>query len=195
MSIKKYLTICLLLINASCAFISKAQNAINSDITVSTNESLFSAVPYTNSSAVKLKTLITTQKAQISGITIVKLKGDSVSGAFVNEFGMVGFEFIVCKGKCKLFKLIKNLDKWYIRRTLSDDMAFIFAISKRKSSDSIQLVDHKKRYVFDSNGNITRAEFINKGKIIKTLLIEKEGSITMINHKQKLTYNLSIIKE
>ncbi|GHT01299.1 hypothetical protein AGMMS49525_01630 [Bacteroidia bacterium] len=77
----------------------------------------------------KFRVLIKTGQAEISGIMIVKYVPNSLKdewrGSLINEFGVKAFDFVAPQGKCKLHNTISFLDKWYIRKTVESDFAFL----------------------------------------------------------------------
>jgi len=148
-----------------------------------------------------MQTAISFQKAQISGLTLVKLSGDTVTGSFVNEFGLKGFDFITSNGKSKVMNLMKPLDKWYIRRTLSEDLAFIFTVTRSCNSGESFVITKfdsgKTVYTdkLDSDGKISEKERQNKGVKTGELIMIKDRSFLMKNIKRKLTYQMNLIPE
>ena len=195
MSIKRFPTTCfvlisLLIISCSCA------KRIVQDESVSDNKPLITVIPFPDSSAVKLKTIISFENAQLSGITIVKLKGNTVTGAFINEFGLTAFEFVVCNGDCKIRNLINQLDKWYIKKTLSDDYAFIFtALYHTAKSDTVVKTYNKQEYnyYFKNKSTLEHMERYKKGVLTASLLIDNDSSFTMTNIKRNITYRMNIL--
>ena len=71
------------------------------------------------------RTLIKIKQAELSGIIIVKYLNDEWRGTLVNEFGVKAFDFIARKGKSRLQNVIPFLDKWYIRKTIESDFAYL----------------------------------------------------------------------
>lgn len=67
---------------------------------------------------------ITTPKAAITGIMIVKETDNEILGSMFNEFGVSAIEFRYDKkkDKIKLVNVIGFLNKWYIRMTLKKDI-------------------------------------------------------------------------
>jgi len=64
-------------------------------------------------------------KGYVSGIMILRrIEADKLCGSLVNEFGISMFDFTYdeSRRKLKLESVIKNLDKWYIKRTLKSDL-------------------------------------------------------------------------
>ena len=73
----------------------------------------------------RYRVLIKTDQAEISGIMLVKYIDNEWRGSLINEFGIKAFDFVSPQGKCKLQNTIPFLDKWYIRRTIESDFAFL----------------------------------------------------------------------
>jgi hypothetical protein len=46
-------------------------------------------------------------------------------GSLVNEFGVKAFDFIATSGKCRLMNTVAFIDKWYIRRTIENDLSYL----------------------------------------------------------------------
>ena len=69
--------------------------------------------------------IIDTGKATLSGILVTRESGDSILGSIINEFGISALDFIydTRRGKIKLTHTVGFLDKWYIKRTLGNDLA------------------------------------------------------------------------
>jgi hypothetical protein len=65
-------------------------------------------------------------QVEISGIMILKYTEGAWQGSLVNEFGVKAFDLVAPKGKCRLQNILPFLDKWYIRRTIASDLAFLF---------------------------------------------------------------------
>ena len=76
--------------------------------------------------------LIKTEQAEISGIMLIKYIAGEWRGSLINEFGVKAFDFVSPPGKCKLQNTISFLDKWYIRRTVEADFAFLLWDAGRK---------------------------------------------------------------
>jgi hypothetical protein len=68
---------------------------------------------------------IATPKAGFSGIVILKQIDERWEGRMINEFGVGMFDFSVRNGKCRLRNIMPALNKWYIRKTVEDDLAFL----------------------------------------------------------------------
>ncbi len=73
----------------------------------------------------RYRVLIKNGQAEISGIMLIKYIDNEWRGSIVNEFGVKAFDFIAPPGKCKLQSVMPFLDKWYIRKTVEGDFAFL----------------------------------------------------------------------
>ncbi|GHT28408.1 hypothetical protein FACS189432_06300 [Bacteroidia bacterium] len=73
----------------------------------------------------KYRILIKAKQAEVSGIMVLKYINNEWRGSLINEFGIKAFDFVAPQGKCKLKNTISFLDKWYIRRTVESDFAFL----------------------------------------------------------------------
>lgn len=63
---------------------------------------------------------------ELTSICMMNVSADgSVVGTVVNEMGMKAFDFTYERGKAKVLNVVAFLDKWYIRRVLRKDLAYI----------------------------------------------------------------------
>ena len=102
MSTKRFLTICFVSINIVLFESSCAQKISSNGANSSTSANEISCFIFPDSSNLRLRTTISIKDAQISGITIAKLKQDTVTGMFMNEFGIKSFSFQTSEGNCKI---------------------------------------------------------------------------------------------
>ena len=108
---------------------------------------------------------LTTSKAVLSGVMILKIDEKEIKGSLINEFGFSALSFIYDreKNKIKLQDVISFLNKWYIKAVLKNDLKICLS----------------QLYNFP-------------GKIEKKYQIEKENGITIINNtKYHITYSFS----
>lgn len=107
-----------------------------------------SAFPLPADSVVIRSVRIDTGKAQLTGICMMRAEGDSVLGSMVNEFGIKAFDFIAdrTKGKVRLFNIVSFLDKWYIRRTVAADLAYLL---------TARIGDESKKYSLSVDAGAT----------------------------------------
>jgi hypothetical protein len=102
---------------------------------------------------------------EITGLCIMNVYPDnSIKGTIINEFGTKIFDFSYSsKKKAKIENVIAPINKWYIRRVLKGDIAFILS-NLRQSSD---VVEKKRSFTVQPNGDISVSN--NKYKIYYTL--------------------------
>lgn len=83
-----------------------------------------SLYPRKDSAVVKLQTLIEMPHGYISGICILSHRGDSISGAIFNEFGITAMEFryALSSDEVELTSVLPMIDKWYIRGVVRKDL-------------------------------------------------------------------------
>lgn len=63
------------------------------------------------------------ERAYVSGLCLLQTENDMTKGCIFNEFGITAIEFSYDQRKVKLLRVIKPLDKWYIRKVLRKDLA------------------------------------------------------------------------
>jgi hypothetical protein len=81
------------------------------------------------------RVLIRAGKTESSGLLILKYANNEWRGSLVSEAGsMKIFDLLAPQGKCRLKNPIPFLDKWYIRRTIASDFAFLLWTSRNKQS-------------------------------------------------------------
>lgn len=86
----------------------------------------------------------------LSGVMVVKMSGDTVRGTVLNEFGVRAFDIECAPGrnKAKISNVIKPMNKWYIRRTLSKD------IYRLLQSDTSTLTTKRVSYSLTNLNNL-----------------------------------------
>jgi hypothetical protein len=105
----------------------------------------------------KYKVRIKFEQVEMTGILIFKYEDKEWRGSLINEFGIKAFDFIAPKGKCKLQNTISFLDKWYIRRTVEGDFAFLFwdtAQGKTVKGKSLQRLSEEEWLLKNEKRNI-----------------------------------------
>lgn len=158
MKIKRYLTICFVVLSSIWHVYAQIPD------TAQASGTALSYFIFLDSSALRLQTTIQFNENSISGITIAKLRNDTIRGVFMNEFGIKAFEFIVYNGACTLQNTIAQLQKKYIIRTLQQDLAYIFYMQKtglapytiQKTSESHIRYAHNKKTgeIFCENNSV-----------------------------------------
>jgi hypothetical protein len=150
-----------------------------------------------DSETLRLKTTIIAGNSQLSGITIVKQKADTTFGVFINEFGLKGFEFKVVGSSCELLRMLKKMDKWYIRKTISNDLAYIFAITNpiKTGLNEYTARFRKQSYIYTMNSNeLEKSVRMNNGRLSGKMTIEDNSVFIFENTKRKLIYRFQLIK-
>lgn len=72
--------------------------------------------------------LIQIRGKELTGLCIMDgSPGQHVVGTIVNDFGTKIYDFTYDGRKARVLNVIKPIDRWYIRRVLRGDMAFIIA--------------------------------------------------------------------
>lgn len=103
--------------------------------------------------------------SNISGLLILKQEDGKILGSIINEFGVsaIDFSYDINRRKMRLINVIKFLDKWYIKRTLSRDIAFCI-------SELMQL-----------NPNLSN----------KYIIISNPDSTQIVNRRQNISYSFT----
>jgi hypothetical protein len=200
MSTKKLQTICSILISLLLLFVvSSCSKKIISEGTITKSSRKVSFIPVSDS-LLKMKAVIFSPKMQISGIMVVKQRNDSLLGVFINEFGIKGFDFVVADNQCVVHTNISRINKWYIKKTIANDLLFIFTPvympEKQDTSSILSIVNRNKTYRYTlSNNKITSAERMLGNK--KTGQIHKENDSVYVgnNLQHNLTYTMNIIQQ
>ena len=80
--------------------------------------------PESDGDHVRYNAVIEMGRGYVSGVCILARDGETVRGCLFNEFGIsaLAFEYDTATDKVKLTDVIKMLNKWYIRRTLRQDL-------------------------------------------------------------------------
>jgi hypothetical protein len=120
-----FITLCALLALSSC--ISTKHPSLG-------KEPLHPTALFDTTHVSKYKVWIKTPKNETSGIMAWKYIDEEWRGSLINELGVKAFDFISPQGKCHLQNLISFLDKWYIRRTIESDFAFLFWTTGKNSA-------------------------------------------------------------
>jgi len=145
-----------------------------------------SVITLTENKATKLKTEITFSQAHISGISIIKSHGDTISGAFVTEFGMKGFEFNLYNNRCNVFNMMSKLNKWYIRKTLQNDILMIF---NHYQPANINYISGKKYELNIEKNKILSVLRTEHKENTGILIFENDSVFLMKNLKLNIRYN------
>ena len=121
---------------------------------------------------------------QITGICMLKKDDNSWRGTLINEFGVKAFDFIVTPKKCELLNTLSLLNKWYIRRTIADDLHFLFEIDNPDVSFQKKTV----RLVDEQDGSLTI-----RYKKKKSVTRMPDNKLELRNLKRSIVYSLNVI--
>ncbi len=86
-----------------------------------------SLLPSRQGETVKLNAAISFPRGEMSGICALLDDGGTIKGCVFNEFGISALDFTYRPGakKAKIVHAASMLDKWYIKRVLSRDLASV----------------------------------------------------------------------
>lgn len=95
--------------------------------------------------------LMKTRGHELTALCMMESSADGrVAGTIVNEFGVKAFDFTYDKGKAKVLNVMGPLNKWYIRRVLRHDFAFLLThLPDRKTA-----IKGKRKLTFEDNDTI-----------------------------------------
>ncbi len=119
-----------------------------------------------------------TPKNSVSGLLVLKRKDSEWAGALMHEMGAKAFDFTITDKKCKLLNVIPMMDKWYIKKTVADDLYLFIQI------DNPEAAFYKRLKRFEQNEN----RIVNFKK--KQLIVGPDGSVRLINSRRNLLYEL-----
>ena len=138
----------LLFLSFFCAILTCAQERVSEDDNLPTKRYAYE---------------LSMERRHIIGIMITKDEGNNIVGTLVNEFGVSALSFVYDKkkNKMKLQDVMSMLNKWYIKRTLKNDLTYCIQI--------LFDLPHKKK----------------KGYEVTSSILE----LSIVNNKRKLTYN------
>ncbi|MDR1673591.1 MAG: hypothetical protein LBS09_09070 [Bacteroidales bacterium] len=81
----------------------------------------------------KYRIWIKTGHEEISGIMVLKYTNNQWRGSLMSVAGAKVFDFIADGGSCRLLNVIPQMNKWYIRRTVESDVAFLMWGNRAKN--------------------------------------------------------------
>jgi hypothetical protein len=132
---------------------------------------------------ITLRADIQVKNSNFSGLCILKRMKDELRGTVISEFGAKAFDFAVNGEGCRLLNVNRMLDKKYIKKTLEEDLYFLF------EADSDQAPFHRKAKRLELNGTLTVSY---KKKQIKK---EPDGTVMLANLKYDIKYKFRKITE
>jgi hypothetical protein len=126
---------------------------------------------------------IQVKNGSFSGLCILKRMENELRGSVINEFGIKAFDFAVNGEGCRLLDVSQMLDKKYIRKTVEEDLYFLF------EADSDRAPFRRKAERFEHNGTLTVS--------YKKKQIEKEsgGTVSLANLKYGIKYRFRKIAD
>lgn len=105
----------------------------------------------------------------ITGICAMSQEADgSIIGTIVNEFGVKAFDFSFDGKKAKLHNVFQPINKWYIKKVVRKDIAFLLR-------------------------NINAKEDKHEGK--RSISFSDDGEITLTNHRYKINYTFNRLND
>ena len=138
----------------------------------------------------RYKAKINYKTTEITGILICKkINNSTLAGVFINEFGIKGFDFTLTETGAKMGYVFKNLDKWYIRKTLERDLHFMFSMPK---VGSICTINDTAVYVVPVNRNLRYVYHLTNEKKMARIEMWKGGRIiaTKMQYTNELSKNV-----
>ena len=123
---------------------------------------------------------IQVRENNITGMCMLRKSDEGWRGTLINEFGVKAFDFIVTPKKCELLNTISMLNKWYIRRTIADDLHFLFEI------DNPDVSFQTKTTRTEQDGTLMISMKKNK-----SIIRSSDNSLTLHNLKRKIVYSLN----
>ena len=124
-----------------------------------------------------------TDKMNITGIWVVRFMDNSWRGIMMNEFGLKMFDFICTANKCELKNVVVLADKWYIRKTIADDVQFMLEIDHP---------NYKKNRKIHRSLNNDTLNITHKNKMLQRF---PNGEMAMYHQKRNLTYTFKKMEE
>ena len=111
---------------------------------------------------------------EITGICMMSQSADhGIMGTVISEFGMKAFDFIYDNGKVQLLNIVAFLDKWYIRKVLKKDLAFILSQMDECGMWNVE------------------CGMRNVEKKPRKILFKPNGEVEVINSRYKIYYSFT----
>lgn len=105
---------------------------------------------------------------EITGICAMSQQDDCTMGTIMNEFGVKALDFSYNGKKAKLQNVFSPINKWYIKKVVRKDIAFLLA-------------------------NLNAKENRQKGK--RTITFGEDGEIVMKNEKYNIAYTFTPLND
>jgi len=122
---------------------------------------------------------LSTPKATITGICIVKHVDGTWRGTIINEFGLKVLDFVSHPKECKLLNVIPFLDKWYIKKVMASDIRFMMDVD-----------NPDYRFGVEANRYWDNDTLVVNYKKEKELRRFPDGEVQYKNQKRELVYLL-----
>ena len=119
----------------------------------------------------------------ISGIWVVRRMNETWRGTMMNEFGLKMFDFICTAKGCELRNVAVLANKWYIKKTIADDLQFILEIDHPK---------YKKGTTAHRSMTGDTLTITDKNKMLQRFT---NGEMAMYNKKRNLRYSFKKMEE
>jgi hypothetical protein len=132
---------------------------------------------------VTLRMDIQIRKQHFSGLCILKKTDNKLKGTVINEFGAKAFDFTVDGIECKLLNINSMLDKKPVRKTIEDDLYFLFEADNNTASF----------YTEEERFEQYSMLIVNYKR--KQIVKEPDGTVTLSNLKYGIKYKFRRITE
>ena len=124
---------------------------------------------------------------EITGICMMSQSADhGIMGTVISEFGMKAFDFIYDNGKVQLLNIVAFLDKWYIRKVLKKDLAFILS-----QMDECGMWRSAEGRLLPSGRKNVECGMRNVEKKPRKILFKPNGEVEVINSRYKIYYSFT----
>jgi len=142
---------------------------------------------------------------EITGICMMNIEPDGrIVGTIVNEFGLKAFDFTYHAGKTKIINAMGPLDKWYVKRVLRGDFAFILthialnkaAIKRKATGRRPQVGNEQSQACLDSaEREQTRPKVKDAVHRKRSIAVLPNGHVRMENHRYGISYTFIPMRE
>jgi hypothetical protein len=150
--------------------VKRTADAVTSDLPV------WSGILKTDTSKTALRVEIQTKDNTFSGLCLLKRLDHEWKGSVINEFGVKAFDFTVNGEECRLLDVHPMLDKKYIKKTVEEDIHFLF------EADNDKTPLYRKAERFEQDNTL----IVNYGK--KQIEKKPGGTVTLSNLKYGIRY-------
>ena len=120
----------------------------------------------------------------LTGICVTKRVGDEWRGSLVNEFGSKAFDFVTTARRGTLLHVFPMMDRWYIRRTVTADLHFLFEVDNAEATFA--------RRVERSERGDTIVAVSGQWRMTAT---PHDSTVTLVNTRRNIVYELRRMAE